>query len=80
MLSTDLYKVYQNGSLDRLAVTKGGYYIDEICSAAPTCADDVAAASDKLSSLQSLVSTAEDFSVMELIVIQPVKSVVQLVP
>ena len=27
VLSTDFYKVYQNGSLDRLAVTKRGYYI-----------------------------------------------------
>ena len=33
ILSTDLYNVYNNGSLDRLAVTKGGFHIGEICCA-----------------------------------------------
>ena len=46
VLSTDLYKVYNNGSLDRLAVTKGGFHIGEICCAAPTCADDTSPMSD----------------------------------
>ena len=80
VLSTDLYKVYNNGSLDRLAVTKGGFRIGEICCAAPTYADDTSPMSDELSPIQSLVSEAEDFSVMEFFVIQPVKSVVLPVP
>ena len=49
VLSTDLYKVYNNGSLDRLAVTKGGFHIGEICCVAPTCADDISPMSDELS-------------------------------
>ena len=69
VLSIDLYKVF-NGSLDRLVVTKGGFNIGEICCAAPTCADDTSPMSDELSPLHSLVSEAEDFSVMELFVLQ----------
>ena len=80
VLSTDLYKVYNNRSLDRLAITRGGFRIGEICCAAPTCADDTAPMSEELSPLQSLVSEAEDFSIMEHFVIQPVKSVVLPVP
>ena len=68
--SIDLYKVF-NGSSDRLVVTKGGFNIGQICCAAPTCADDTSPMSDELSPLHSLVSEAEDFSVMELFVIQP---------
>ena len=79
VLSTDLYKVYNNGSLDRLAVTKGGFLIGKICCVAPTCADTFPL-SDELSPLQSLVSETEDFSVIELFVIQLVKSVVLPVP
>ena len=66
--------------MDRLAFTKGGFHIGEICCAAPTCADDTYHMSDELSPLQSLVSEAEDFSVMEFFVIQPVKGVVLPVP
>ena len=44
------------------------------------CADDTSPMSDELSPLQSLVSEAGDFSVMEVFVIQPVKSVVLPVP
>ncbi|MEW8547264.1 MAG: hypothetical protein AB2693_27460, partial [Candidatus Thiodiazotropha sp.] len=43
---------------------------------APTCADDVAAVSDRLDSLQSMISTAVDYSIMELYLIQPEKSVI----
>ena len=68
--------VYNNGSLDR----HGGFHIGEICCVAPTCADDTSPMSDELSPLHSLVSEAEDFSAMELFVIQPVKSVVLPVP
>ena len=76
ILSTDLYKVYLDGCLRRLAEVRGGYHIGEICCAAPTCADDVAAISNTLGVLQSMVSSAVDYSEMELYLIQPEKSVI----
>ena len=48
ILSTEMYKVYLYGCLRRLAEVKGGYHVSEICCAAPTCADDVAAISNSL--------------------------------
>ena len=48
ILSTELYKVYLDGCLRRLAEVKGGFRIGEICCAAPTCADDVADISNTL--------------------------------
>ena len=50
------------------------------CCVVPTCADDVAIASDDESVLQSLVNIAVDFSEMELFLLQPVNSVVLEVP
>ena len=75
-MSTEMYKVYLDGCLRRLAEVKGCYHIGEICCAAPTCADDVAAISNTLEALQSMVSSAVDYSEMELYLIQPEKSVI----
>ena len=78
ILSTELYKVYLDGCLTRLAEVKGGFRIGEICCAAPTCADDVAAISNTLGALQSMVSSTIDYSEMELYLIQPVRLVILL--
>ena len=83
-VSIDLYKVYQDGSINRIAVVEGGYHISEICWAVPTCADDSAPMSGELPPIQSKVSTAEDYylglCIMEEFLIQPDKSVELLVP
>ena len=79
-LSTGLYKVYQDGSINQIADVEGGYHIGDICCAVPTCADDSAPMSEELPPLQSQVSTAEDCSIMEEFLIQPDKSVVLPVP
>ena len=60
MLSTDLYKIYHNDSLDRLIVTKGRFHINEICCDTPICADDTAAGSD-------FSVLAEDYGELELV-------------
>ena len=79
-LSTDLYKVYQDGSINQIAIVEGVYHIGEICCAIPTCADDSAPMSEELLPLRSQASTAEEYSIMEEILIQPDKSVVLPVP
>ena len=76
ILSTDLYKIYENPLLDRLENIDHGAKIGEIGCAAPACADDVAVASSKPEPLQSLVSTSEDYGSMERYEFQLVKSVV----
>ena len=53
ILSTDLYKVYGNG------------HTGEICCVAPTCADDLAAATSSLTALQRIVFNSVDYSIME---------------
>ena len=45
IMSTDLYKVYENPLLDRLDDIFQGATIGEVKCAAPACADDVANAS-----------------------------------
>ena len=35
-LSTDIYKVYQYGNINRIAIVEGGYHIGYICCAVPT--------------------------------------------
>ena len=53
-----------------------GYHIGEFCCAVPTCADDSAPMSEELPPLQSQVSIAKDYSIMEEFLIEPDKSVV----
>ena len=75
-----MYKVYLNPQLNRLSETGEGGTIGEIDCAAPTAADDMAAMTDKPSSLHTLVGTSDDFSRMEHYVLQPKKSVVMATP
>ena len=42
ILSTDLYKLYDNGLFDRLQLTGVGCHIGEISCVVPGCADDAA--------------------------------------
>ena len=76
ILSTDLYKVYGNGLLDRHTTSGLGCHIGEICCVAPTCADDLAAATSSLTALQKIVFNSVDYSIMERYLLQPVKSVI----
>ena len=80
ILSTDMYKVYNNKLLDRLDSAMLGVRIGGISCAAPTCADDTAAASKSRTALQTLVSISVDYCGMEHYCLQPVKSVVLSVP
>ncbi|MEW8548618.1 MAG: reverse transcriptase family protein, partial [Candidatus Thiodiazotropha sp.] len=80
ILSADLYKVYNNKLLDRLTSAGTDTRIGNICCVAPTCADDIAIASDSKILLQSLVDIAVDYSQMELFLLQPAKSVVLDIP
>ena len=80
ILSTDMYKVYNNKLLDRFDSAMLGVQIGGISCAAPTCADDTAAASKSRTALQTLVSISVDYSGMEHYCLQPVKSVVLSVP
>ena len=80
ILSTDMYKVYNNKLLDRLDSTMLGIRIGGISCAAPTCADDTANVSKTRDALQTLVSVSVDYSEMEHYCLQPVKSVVLSIP
>ena len=64
ILSTNLYKLYDNGLFDRLQLTSVGCHIGEISCAVPGCADDVAILAETKSILQLLVDIAVDYSVM----------------
>ena len=75
ILSTDLYKLYGNGLLDRLEMTGVGCHIGEISCVAPACADDLAILAEDKRILQFLTNIAVDFSCMERYLLQPVKSV-----
>ena len=75
ILSTDLYKLYDNGLFDRLQLTSVGCHIGEISCVVPGCADDAAVLAENKRILQLLVDIAVDYSVMERFLLQPVKSV-----
>ena len=76
ILSTDLYKAYADGLLDRLAATGLGCHVGEVCCVVPTAADDMAIVASSLSILQKLVSESVDYSKMERYLLQPSKSVI----
>ena len=80
ILSTDMYKIYLNPSLNRMSETGEGGKIGEIDCTAPTAADDTAPVTNEPVSLQTLVGTSDDFSRMERYVLQPEKSVVMVIP
>ena len=68
--------MYGNGLLDRHTTSGLGCHIGEICCVAPTCADDLAAATSSLTALQKIVFNSVDYSIMERYLLQPVKSVI----
>ena len=76
ILSTDLYKVYNDSLLDRLTIAENATKIGPIVCVAPTCADDCAIGADSPGILQSLLDIGVDHSKMERFILQPVKSVV----
>ena len=80
ILSTDMYKIYLNPQLNRLCETGNGGTVGYIDCTAPAAADDLAAVTEEPASLQTLVGTSDDFSHMEQYLLQPVKSVVMIVP
>ena len=76
ILSTDLYKLYGNGQLQRMEDLGIGCHIGEICCVAPTAADDMAVPAPNLTILQRLINLAVDNSKMEKYILQPTKSVI----
>ena len=76
ILSTDFYKVYNDGHLDRLTIAKNATRIGPVICVAPACADDTVVAADCPKVLQSLLDIGVDYSKMERYILQPVKSVV----
>ena len=75
ILSTDMYKIYLNPSLNRMNQTGEGGKIGEIA----TAADDTAPVINEPLSLQTLVGTSDDFSRIGRYVLQPEKSVVMVI-
>ena len=75
ILSTDLYKLYGNGLLDRLQISGMECHIGEISCVAPGCADDVAILAENKMILQFLIDIAVDCSCKEWYLLQPIKSV-----
>ena len=75
ILSTDLYKLYNNDLFERLQIPSVGCHIGEIYCVAHECADDVAILTENKRILQLLVDIAVDFSSLERFLLQSVKSV-----
>ena len=80
ILSTDMYKVYNNKLLDRLESTLLGVRIGGINCVAPTCADDTTVVTKERSPLQTLLGISDDYSNLEHYLLQLMKSVVLSVP
>ena len=76
ILSTDLYKVYRNGLLDKLTMSGEGCHIREISCVAPTVPDDLAVTASSPPALQKIVSSSVGYSQIERCLLQPVKSVI----
>ena len=76
ILSTDFYKVYNDGLFDRLTIANNATRIGPVICVAPACADDTVVAANCPEVLQSLLDMGMDYSKMERYIYQPVKSVV----
>ena len=76
VLSTDLFKVYDNGLLDRVQYSGRGAKIGKIGIEAPACADDTTYLSNDAESLQFLINISKDSSDMDGYILQEIKSVV----
>ena len=75
ILSTNLYKLYDNDLSNILQISGMGCHIGEIYCGAPGCTDDVALQANNKIVLQFLVNIAVNYSVMERFLLQPIKSV-----
>ena len=76
MLTTDLFKVYNNGLLDRVQQSGRGANIGKIGIEAPVCADDKTYLTNDAESLQFLINISKDSSDMGGYILQEIKSVV----
>lgn len=75
ILSTDLYKLYQNPLLNTLQSSGLGARIGDIVCNASACADDLALNSNNNEDTQVLIDIAVDYSDREQYKLQPLKSV-----
>ena len=73
VLSADLYKLYNNDSLDRIQFTKKGAKVGDIYVQVPACAVDITVLSNEASDLQFLVGVCKDSSNMEGYVLHDIK-------
>ena len=76
ILSADLFKVYNNGTLERIDDSGDGATIGNVGVQAPTCADDLTVMSNTANGLQSLIYICDDTSQMDGYENQEVKSVI----
>ncbi|MCG8048991.1 MAG: reverse transcriptase domain-containing protein [Candidatus Thiodiazotropha endolucinida] len=76
ILSADLFKVYDNGLLDRIHNSEKGATIGGIRIQAPTCADDMTLLANDANSLQYLINICKDASMMDGYILQEIKSVI----
>ena len=65
ILSTDLYKVYEDSLLDRLCMARNATTIGQVICVVPACADDCAVLADTPELLQSFLDIGVDSSKME---------------
>ena len=80
ILSTDMYKVYDNKLLDRLESAMLGIRIGGMNCNGPTCADDTTVVTEEHGPLQTLLSISDDYSGLEQYLLQLLKSVVLTIP
>ena len=72
VLSADLFKVYNNGLLDRIQISGKGTRIGRLGIQAPTCADDMTILTNDACSLQFLVESCKDSNNMDGYILQEI--------
>lgn len=78
VLSADLYKMYNNGAIDRIVDSGKGAFIGDIRIPAPTCADDMTLMSNDSCELQYIINISKDCSELDGYTLQEIKSVIVL--
>ena len=73
VISADLYKVYNNGALDRIVASGKGATIGSIGIPALTCADDMTLMSDDSCGLQFMIDICKDSSELDGYTLQEIK-------
>jgi hypothetical protein len=74
VLSTFLYKVYNNALLQDLQNQKLGFMIGRTYVGCPTCADDIALLSTNVNELQDILLTLHRYSKQDRVSIHPTKT------